>query len=116
MKAYEFGDEISDDEIFEHLSNSKNDMKKDTKKNWADFDAYFDNLQISRNASFPPAAVQNFNNQSNAGNDDTAVNNMHAFDWDDFDTTNVVTTSSTAALGKLTLKIIHKNDIDGRRK
>lgn len=45
MKAYEFGDEISDDEIFEHLSNSKNDMKKDTKKNWADFDAYFDNYK-----------------------------------------------------------------------
>lgn len=75
-------------------------MTRGDHTNWADFDAFFNNLQMNDNSQFNALDVNFGNRTSDIVPAQSNLNSLHAFDWDDFDTNNTVSSFSATTNGK----------------
>lgn len=70
-------------------------MTKSEHTNWADFDAFFNNLQMNDSSRFSALDV-NFDRTSDLVSIQPTMNSLHAFDWDDFDANNAAYPSTNS--------------------
>lgn len=99
-------DELNDDNIFGDSdgfggSDADTMMGKSDHTNWADFDAFFNNLQMNDNSRF--AGIDSTYNRasSNIGLIQPSLNNLNEFDWDEFESNTNVATFPSSTNGDL---------------